>query len=174
MMRFASLLFALLMFAHPAAFAGAAASESDAQKAVRYTVALESDPFAADAKEMRTWTLKWLTDTKDYTVLVCGDIFGPMLETEKPQDVPWGPELLVQQMFGNAAYQINNPGKHDEVSKQLAGMESLLKAYSIIVAKDAKARMPYFDNMLAEQKNGTLKKHLASIIQKSCTKTKKS
>jgi hypothetical protein len=169
-MRLAILLFALLMFAHPAVFAAEPASESDAQKAVRYTVALEQAPFASDAKEKRIWLMAWLTDTKDYTVYVCGDIFGPLLKAKKPEDVPYGPELLVQQMFGNVAYQIGNPSVHDDASMQLAGMESLLKVYALVIARDAKAHMPYYDNLLAEQKKGSLKKYLTPIIQKKCTK----
>ena len=165
--RFAVLLFSLLMFAPVFA---ADKAESDAQKAARYTAALEKDPFASDAKEMRTWTFQWLVDTKDYRVVLCLNILG----TKKVDEVPYGGELMVQQMFGNVAYQINNPGKHDEASKQVAGMESMLKAYSVIIARDAKARMPYLDNLLAEQKKGTLKDYLAPVVQKSCNGTKKS
>ncbi len=164
-MRFAILLFSLLMFAAPAF-----AAESDAQKAARYTAALEKDPLAADAKEMRTWTFQWLVETKDYHVTLCLNFFGK----KKVDEVPYGGELVVQQMFGNVAYQINNPGKHDEVSKQMAGMESMLKAYSVIVTKDAKARTPYFDDLLAEQNNGTLKKRMATMIQNDCKSAKKS
>ncbi len=167
-MRFAILLFSLLMFAP--AFAAEQASESDAQKAARYTAALEKAPFASDAKEMRRWVLVWLTDTKDYRVLVCVDVLGPLLK-KKPEEIPFGPELMVQQMFGNVAYQINNPGKHDEATLQVAGMESLLKVYAQVVARNDKARLPYFDNLLAEQKKGALKQYLAPVAQKCGKKT---
>ncbi|HEY5993390.1 MAG TPA: hypothetical protein VIU46_02200 [Gallionellaceae bacterium] len=168
-MRLAILLFTWLMVVHAAVFAAEPAAESDAQKAVRYTAALETNPFASDAKQMRQWMMAWVTDTPDYTVYVCGDLFGPMMK-KKHEDVPYGPELLMQQMFGNVAYQIGNPGTHDEVSKQLAGMESLLKVYALVVARDAKARMPYYDNLLAEQKKGSLKAYLTPIIEKKCAK----
>ena len=44
----------------------------------------------------------------------------------------------------------------------------MLRAYSAIVARDARARIAYLDQLLAEQKKGTLKKHMTPIILKAC------
>jgi len=164
-MRLAILLFAFLTLAHPAAFAlPEAKPETDAQKAVRYTAALEAEPLAAAAREQRKWLMGWLEATPDYVVTVC-DVFGSTLK----EDAPYAAELMAQQMFGNFAYQITLPGVHDEVSKQAAGMESALKAYSAILAAKPKAHIPYYDGLLAEQAKGTLKQHLAPVIDKACT-----
>ncbi len=160
-MRYAILLFSLLVFAP--AFAGEVAG-SKAQKALSYIAALEKDPLAADGDEKRLWLMNWLMDDESYAFNPC-----ELFEREVAQDAPNVGNLWMQRMFGNVAYQISNPGKHDEVTLQVAGMESLLRAYSAIIAKDAKAHIPYFDSLLAEQKKGTLKKRLAPIIQKSCT-----
>jgi len=130
---------------------------------VRYTRALEVDPLADTAPRARRMLLEWLRDTKDYTVVVC-DILGP-IPGEKPRH---GAELLAQQMFGNVAYQIEHPGEKDRNRLQVAGVESVLKAYSAILAEDDQARIPYLDGLLAERKKGTLAQHMVPIIAKGC------
>lgn len=137
--------------------------EKDTDKAVRYTAALESDPFRSDAAEMRKWLMQWLAQTTDFTVTVC-DILGPIPGTK----VPNGPNLLLQQMFGNVAFQIKNPNRTDTVSVQVAGVESLLKSYSVILAKDPSARIPHLDNLLTRQRSGSLKEHMAPLIIREC------
>ena len=114
---------------------------------------------------MRRWLLQWITDTPDFTVIVC-DILGPI-----PNDktILYGPELLVQQMFGNVSFQINNQKSSDKFSQQFAGIVSVLKTYSAILAKDPKARIPYFDDLLSKQKQNLLEKHMVSVVAKACT-----
>jgi hypothetical protein len=142
---------------------GANQAEKDTDKAVRYTAALEHDPFRSDAPEMRKWLMQWLAQTTDFTVTVC-DILGPIPGTK----VPNGPNLLLQQMFGNVTFQIKNPTRNDSVSVQLAGVESLLKSYAVILAKDPAARIPHLDNLLVRQRNGSLKEHMAPLIVRVC------
>ena len=140
------------------------APETDSARAAKYTAALEADPLGDDATAKRRWLLQWLTDTPDFIVTVC-DILGPL---PKDDAVPNGPELLVQQMFGNVSYQIRNPGKTDTLTLQVAGVESVLRSYSAILAKDQKARIPYFDNLVTEQRKGSLKAHMAPIVASGC------
>lgn len=166
-MRFSIVLLSLLAIASFPAIAAqdapAQVLERDHDRAVRYAAALEADPVGNDATEMRQWLLQWLTDTPDYTVTVC-DILGPIPN----QTVPYGPELLVQQMFGNVVYQITNPGITDTLALQLAGIESALHAYSAIISTDPSAHIAYFDNLLAEQQKGSLKTYMEPIIAKNC------
>lgn len=130
---------------------------------VRFTRALEVDPLGENSSRVRGTLIEWLQNTKDYTVVVC-DILGP-IPGEKP---PHSAELLVQQMFGNVAYQIEHPTEKDRNRLQVAGVESVLKAYSAILAEDAQARIPYLDGLLAERKKGTLARHMGPIIAKGC------
>jgi hypothetical protein len=145
-------------------FAAEPAAEKDADKAVRFTLALEKQPLADEAPEMRRWLLEWVVETPDYTVLVC-DILGPIPN----EDVPYGSELGVQQLFGNVTYQIRNPGDKDETRFQVAGVESVLKAYQAILAEDPKAHIGYFDGLLVEQRKGRLREHLEPIITDKCS-----
>lgn len=166
-MRFSIVLLSLLAIASFPSIAAESISPQESERisdrAARYTVALESDPLGKDAVAMRQWLLQWLTDTPDYTVTVC-DILGPIPN----QPVPYGPELLVQQMFGNVAYQISNPGITDVLALQLAGVESALQAYSAIISTDPSAHIAYFDTLLAEQRNGSLKTYMEPVVAKGC------
>ncbi len=145
--------------------AAANAAESNADKAVRYTEALEKHPLSADARMMRRWLLAWLTETRDYNVTIC-DILGPV----SSDDAPYSAELVVQQAFGNVTYQIRHPGEGDPIARQVAGVESALRAYSALLAKNPKARIPYFDTLLAKQRTNTLTTFMAPIIRKGCSK----
>jgi hypothetical protein len=137
--------------------------EKDVEKAVRYTEALEANPSRSDAREMRQWLIQWVAETPALTVTVC-DILGPIPSTK----VKWGPELLLQQMFGNAAFQIKNPDKPDSISVQTAGVESLLRAYQAIIVKEPSARIPHFDQLLTKQREGALKSHMAPLVVQHC------
>ena len=161
-MRIASI--GLLLVAGAVAAQDAPPRPGEAEQfVVRFTRALEVDPLGESSSRVRGTLIEWLQNTKDYTVVVC-DILGP-IPAEKP---PHSAELLVQQMFGNVAYQIEHPGEKDRNRLQLAGVESVLKAYSAIRAEDAQARIPYLDGLLAERKKGTLAQHMGPIIAKGC------
>jgi hypothetical protein len=162
-MRAAIAVLVCLSLANFPAHAAGNQAEKDADKAVRYTEALESNPLRSDAPEMRKWLMQWLAQTTDFEVTVC-DILGPIPGTK----VPNGPNLLLQQMFGNVAFQIKNPSRSDTVSVQVAGVESLLKSYSVILAKDPGARIPHLDNLLSRQRSGSLKEHMAPLIIREC------
>ena len=139
--------------------------KNDRDQLLQYTRRLESNPFDEDAATMRRWLIAWITASPDIRVTVC-NIFGPVLGN----NVPHESELLVQAMFGNAVYQIEHPDRTDgELDRQLAGVESLLKAYSAIVASKSDARIAYFDDLLKHQEEGTLRDFLSPIVATKCS-----
>lgn len=151
---------ALIGFAAPAC----AATQADAARATRYAVELEKSPLDAKAADRRQWLLLWVTETPDYNVTAC-DVLA---EGQKP-DAPYSAELLAQQIFGNVAYQIAHPqGGHDEITLQMAGVESTLRTYQAIVARDPTAHIPYLDTLLAKQRSGELKDFMKPIIIQRC------
>lgn len=168
-MRNAIILLSLLLLIGSIPAAGATSQEKETDKAVRYTETLERDPLGKDALDMRKWLMNWLIETPDYHVLAC-DTLG----LTPDENIPYSGEILVQQMFGNVAFQIKNPGKRDQASLQLAGVESALRTYTVIVAKDPKARRTTFDMLLDKQKQGKLKEHMEPIIGKKCSGKAKS
>ena len=167
-MKLASLLLSLSLTigSLAAAAQGAATVESDAQKFVRMTRSLEADPLMDTDKSMRTWLIRWTAESPDVYVLVC-DLLGPIPK----EKVPHGGELLMQYMFGNAAFQIEHPKQaKDKHAVQIAGVRSALKAYAAILKKEASARIPYWDDLLAKDRAGKLDQHLHGRIDTACTR----
>ena len=162
----ACLAFGLILSAFSAGAADTPAKETNAQKFVRLTRELERDPFSDRDKSKRAWLLMHAIDSKDIMVTVC-DVLGPL-----PSDnVPHGGELVMQAMFGNAAFQLEHPHTRDEQAMQVAGMESLLSAYASILNEEPAARIPYFDEMQAKQAKGELAAPMAPAIKAKCTET---
>jgi hypothetical protein len=161
---------ALFFFASANASAGVASAApltSDQAVFVERTRLLERDPFTANAREIRQWLLTWTKKAPEVSVTVC-DVLGPIPK----QKVPYGSELLLQSMFGNAAFQLEHPDrKTDMQAMQLAGMDSLLKAYAAIVALHPEAAIPYFDGLRKQQALGKLGDALRPVVAKNCRKS---
>ena len=162
-MRFVRLLLAFLVMTQ-FAVAAEPAAEKVTEKVVRLTDALEKDPLGNQAAESRRWLIEWVTDTPDYTVTVC-DILG-LTQGKKPR---YAAELMTQLLFGNVTYQIKNPTQKGEMLFQLAGVDSVLKAYSAILVKDPDSHIKSLDDLLEKQKQGLLKQQMAPKISKACT-----
>ncbi len=139
--------------------------ESDAARVLRYTRELEASPDRADAPELRKWLMEWAVETPDYVVNVCD-----VLDLAHPGDdtTPHAGELLMQVVYGNAAFQVEHGAHTDELSKQVAAVESALRAYAAFVAKDAKAKVPHLDALVAKRNAGTLREYLTPVVAKEC------
>lgn len=167
MNRAATVFLAGLLIALPAtalpADAPVTSMSADQARFLYLTHALEDAPFEQE-KSTHAWMIQWVTDSPDVNVLVC-DILWPV----PGKDLPYGPELLVQSMYGNAAFQIEHPDqKNDQLVLQLAGVASALKTYSAILVEHPEAKIPYFDQLLTKQADGSLKAFMAPIIKKNC------
>jgi len=142
-------------------------SDQDEEKFVRLTQQLEADPLRDTDKSMRSWLLQWATDSPDITVLVCD-----VMEFVTVKETPNPGIYTTQMMFGNAAYQISNPEKrNDLLATQLAGVRSALKAYESITAKDPEAKISHFEELLKKDKEGTLSAYLAPVVEKECSES---
>jgi len=132
-----------------------AQSQAEKEKAtfINNSRLLEKKPFDQNAGDARTWGFKWVADTDQVIVGLCGSIM--MLIPEKKNK--FKAELLMQQTFGMAVFKLENPDKtSDEKSAQLAGFESMLRAYEVMVAQNEKAKNAEMDALLAKQKSGEL------------------
>lgn len=133
-------------------------------EAVRLIQLLEQAPLAESARKVRADLIDWAAETNDVTITIC-DVLGPIPNST----VPYGPELLVQAMFGNGAFQIQHPErKGNEYKAQLAGIESMLRAYERIIKADPTARIPQYDEWLGDLKAGRLEAKIAPSIQEKC------
>ncbi|NUO77327.1 MAG: hypothetical protein HOQ32_15120 [Lysobacter sp.] len=104
-------------------------------------------------------------ETPDYTVTVC-DLLD--LDDVDEKTTPHAGEVLLQTMYGNAAFQIEHGADADELSKQVAAVESALRVYTAYVARNAKTRMPHLDALIAKRDAGELRAYLSPIVQSKC------
>lgn len=156
------LLIAALLF--PVATACTAAPEKDVDRAARYTVELEKNPLSTEAPDQRQWLLHWVNDTPDYTVTVCD-----VLAEGQKVGSPYSAELFAQQLFGNVAFQIAQPtGLKDEITLQMAGIDSVLRTYRALLARDPTAHVTYLDTLLEKDRAGELKAFMRPIIVQRC------
>ena len=123
-------------------------------KAARF---LEEKPFDKEAKNIRGWAIKWASDTKDVTVIVCGAPAAPLMEKK----VKFGSELLAQYLIAMTAFKLQNPTNTDENAAQLAGLESVLKTYETMLKENPKAKADPIEGLLTKRNNGELAKFVA-------------
>ena len=132
--------------------------------AVTFIRTLEQAPLAENARSVRSQLIDWAAETNDVTITVC-DVLGPIPGT----DVPHGPELLIQAMLGNGAFQLEHPeSKDDEAKAQMAGISSMLRAYAKILESDPNAHIPLYDSWLSDLKAGKLAERVAPAIREKC------
>lgn len=115
---------------------------------------LEQKPFDKNAEAARQWGFKYVADTDEVSVVLCSDTMKLIPEKKNK----FKGELLMQFTFGMAVFKLENPEqKNDEKAAQVAGLESMLKTYSVMVAENEKAKSPGMDELLAKRDKGELK-----------------
>lgn len=128
--------------------------EKDRASFINNTRLLEKKPFDPNAPAARQWGFKWLADTDQVTVGICGGTMKLIPEKKNK----FKAELLLQQTFGMGVFKLENPDKKDDdKAAQLAGFESMLRAYEVMVQENEKAKSAELDALLAKQKSGELK-----------------
>jgi len=156
---------AILLIAAAPAVAGGKV-EVQSKQVVGLTRFLEEQPLHADAPLIRSLLIDWEEKSKDVEDIVCLDL---MFAVANPE-VPNGPQVMVQFIFGSAAYQIANPGEKGRLlPAQLAGLRSMLKVYGRFLASDSAARIPVLDEWAAKEAAGTLESDLAAAVAKECS-----
>ncbi|WP_159094502.1 hypothetical protein [Stenotrophomonas sp. YAU14D1_LEIMI4_1] len=132
---------------------------------VGLTQSLEASPQQPGAQELRVSMLRWLAETPDYMVTLC-QVMNLPDQDEAAKNI--GLDLLMQQSFGNLAFQIDQRESSDQLSRQVAGVESALRAYAAFIAADPALRIAAMDTLAAQQKAGTLRAHLAPVVKAEC------
>lgn len=159
-MKKITLIFALLIVGLAAQISfGQSASTIDKATFIKAVKILEQDPFIKDAKKYRETLTFYLIETKDVSVALCSSDATKAVFDKKYK---FSNELFSQNMFGMAVFKLENPDKSkDEHAAQLAGFESLLKAYEAMVKANPKAKYAAADELLAKRTDGTLAKFVA-------------
>ncbi|HWY24149.1 MAG TPA: hypothetical protein VNX47_04475 [Nevskia sp.] len=132
-------------------------------KVVRLTRQLEADPLGAEAVAAQRWLVGWIQDVPDLTVTACDLLQLP------DQEYPYAPQLTVQMMAGNAAFQIENPAKAgDQAAVQGAALKSALRAYGAIVKRKPAARLDQLDRLVEQMKSGRLDQRMKALVAERC------
>jgi hypothetical protein len=155
----------LLVAAQAPAQTGKPSTPEDRAKAVEIAHSLESDPLGKNAKEERSWMVRWLTDVPDINVKVCANLLGPLLDAKKNYSV----EIFTQMLPSSAAFIVANPDRaKDEVAVYTAAVEGSLRAYESILKSKPKAKWPFLDDLI-EKRN---KDELAAYVRQSAVRCK--
>jgi hypothetical protein len=170
-MRKAGLISFLLFFLVVSCFAQdeakrAPSTKDERQRFLTLTRKLEQNPLDKSLYADKTWAKKWLEDIPDINVNICAPIlFGMDFVTEQNK---YTPQLSYQATFGSAAYIIEHPDKAGDTDAQfVAGVESALKSYSVIVKSNPDAKSKSLDALLEKQKQGKLAEFVRSA-SKGC------
>ena len=125
-----SVLFLASMTAH---FSVAQDKPSDRETLIKASQILEVEPFVDKAKDFRSWAMDKKNRNAD--------------------------ELLAQYTIAMAAFKLSDPVKaKDDNAAQLAGMESMLRAYENMVKVKPKTKFAALDELVKRRDSGELKK----------------
>ncbi len=132
-------------------------------RAVETTHRLERDPLGPGARQDRRWLIQWIVEIPDIEVRGCA---GPLDALKEDDGRRYGKVLYVQSMFGMAAFLIEHPrDKSDWVAVQLAGVESVLKAYRALLGADPAARWKELDLLTEARRQGKLREVIEETME---------
>lgn len=133
----------------------APSTAQERQRFVALTHKLEQNPLDKSLYDDKRWAKQWLEDVPDINVTICAPVlFGTDFLREQNK---YTPQLSYQATFGSAAYIIEHPDKKaDTTAQYIAGTESALKAYSVLVKSNPDAKSKALDQLLEKQKQGKL------------------
>lgn len=154
-MKKLTIIFALLLISLTAQVNFAQNNPSDKETLIKAAQILEAQPFHEKAKEFRTWAMRYIIETDDVSITVCSQMFSSIMDKKNKN----ADELLAQYSMGMAAFKLANPDKvKDENSAQLAGTESMLRAYANMVKEKPKTKFQALDDLVTKRDKGELKK----------------
>jgi hypothetical protein len=124
-----------------------AQQKDEAATLIQASKFLEEKPLDKDAKNIRGWAIKWVTETDKVNVKICSLLLSGLNDKYK-----YNPEILAQYTIAMAAFKLSNPDKaKDEDAAQLAGIESALTSYQTMVKEQPKAKNAFLDELVAKR-----------------------
>ena len=153
--------FAIALFLLASSSASAQSQKDIVIQAVR---AYETAPSAKETAQVREKALRWVIETDDVHLVVCGGIFS-MFSDKKNKN---SSDMTAAYTLGMAAFKLENPSKaSDEDATQLAGLESALKTYEALVKEKPKTKNDSIEALLVKRNNGEL---AAMVAAAACGK----
>ena len=137
----------------------------DERKVVELTRQLEARPLAEGSKDSRAWLIGWITKAPQLQINLC-DTLQVM---KRDQEYAWTSKLVVQTMFGMAAWELEHPAsKGMDVEVQLAGVRSALKVYQAILREHPGAKFAPMETLAAHEAAGDLPAHMKAVVADEC------
>jgi hypothetical protein len=128
-------------------------AQNEKELVIKTARALETNPLANDTIKMREKALRWVIETDEVHLIVCGGVFS-MFSDKKNKN---GSDMIASYTIGMAAFKLENPAKaNDENAAQLAGLETALKTYEAIVKEKPKTKNDGIEALLVKMNNGEL------------------
>jgi hypothetical protein len=155
----------LIALAAPAQVAAERGPSTSAERtrAVETTRRLERDPLGSGAGKDRRWLIQWIVEIPDIEVKGCS---GPLDVLKQDDGSRYGRVLYVQSMFGIAAFLIEHPrDKDDWVQVQLAGVESVLRAYRSLLSSEPGAHWKELDLLAEARRQGKLREVIEETME---------
>ncbi|MFN6963758.1 MAG: hypothetical protein ACK4S4_08335 [Pyrinomonadaceae bacterium] len=138
--------------------------QSNKDLVIQAARAMETAPASPETARLTSPALKWLIETEDVHLIVCGNVIGPMLEKKNKN----GTAMIGAYTIGMGAFKIQNPDRaNDEDAAQLAGVELALKVYEILVKEKPKTKFDPVEQLIAKRNSGEL---AASVKSAACGK----
>lgn len=134
---------------------GAFAQEFTSAHLIQASKFLEAKPYDKDAEAIRGAAVRYVIETKEASVTVCGGaITKPLLEKKNKNST----ELIGQYTIATAAFKLANPSqKDDENTAQLAALESVLRTYETMIKEKPKTKFAMMDEYIQKRDRGELK-----------------
>ncbi len=157
----------LVFLAKQAGLAQATSTLEERARWVEITHRLESNPLDQDLDKQGEWAVNRLSEVHDVHVRLCA---GFLYEFNEMKYL-YSHALRRQFMLASAAFMIQNPSRTDEPgpdsrrAKDLAAVESVLRAYSSILQRKPDARYKLLDDLLDKETQGKL----ADYVKKRCS-----
>jgi hypothetical protein len=130
----------------------ASAQQSNKDLVVRAAKAMETAPGTPETAQLASPALKYLIETDEVSLIVCGGVVSPILEKKNKN----GSEMVGAYTIGMGAYKIQNPTSTDEDAAQLAGLELALKVYQSLVTAKPKTKFDPVEQLAAKSASAEL------------------
>jgi hypothetical protein len=141
------------------------AGDGDTRKVIELTRHLEEQPLAEDGKAARAWLIGWITQAPELQINLC----DTLQVLKKDQEYEHTAHLVVQTMFGMAAWELEHPqARGMDLEVQLAGVRSALRAYASILRDHPQMKFAPMDRLAAHEAAGDLPAHMKGVVASEC------
>jgi hypothetical protein len=134
-------------------FTGFAFAQTEAELTIKAARAIETTPTSYETIKQREHSLKWLIETNDVHLIVCGGVFD-LFSDKKNKNAS---EMTAAYTIGMGAFKLEFPAKAgDEDAAQLAGLNTALKTYESLVKEKPKTKFEKIESLIQKRDSNEL------------------